>query len=167
MHAEDPDGDIVCLINAGDLNTALRSLMQRYGTAVYRYCRAALRDPVLADDVHQQVFMEAHRDLAKFAGIAMLRTWLFAIARHRVVDAVRSRRRALAHIEDCSMTDTPDLNPAPGERIDDARLHQALLASFGDLSEDLRTAVLLRYQQGLTFEDMAEICDEKARCRLA
>jgi RNA polymerase sigma-70 factor (ECF subfamily) len=160
-HAEDPDRDIVHLIHLGDLTAASRHLMKRYGTMTYRYCREALRDPALADDVHQQIFLQAHRDLTRFAGRAKVRTWLFAIARNRVLDAVRSRDRARAHIEDRDATEVPDLSPGPGERIDDVRLRKALAACFGELGEHVRTAVLLHYQQGLTFEDMANICDEK------
>lgn len=160
-YAGDPDGDIVRLINAGDLNTALCRLIRRHGTAVYRYCRRALHDPTLADDVYQLTFIQTHRDFAAFAGRSTLRAWLFTIARHRVSDAVKSRRRALARIEEHSLVDTPDPSSAPGERIDDARLYQALFACFGELGEQLRTAVLLRYQRGLTFAAMAEICGEK------
>jgi RNA polymerase sigma-70 factor, ECF subfamily len=135
--------------------------MQRYGTSIYRYCREALRDPTLADDVHQQIFLQVHRDLGRFVGRSTLRTWLFAIARHRVLDALRSHRRAHVHLGDRDTADVPDPSPGPGERIDDVRLHQALAACFGQLGEHMRTALLLHYQQGFTFEDMAEICGEK------
>ena len=159
--AADPDHDIVHLITIGASSAALRSLMQRHGTAVYRYCRSTLRDNALADDVHQQIFIEAYRDLGRFAGRATLRTWLFAIARHRVLDAVKARRRALVHLEERNTTNVPDPSPPPGERIDDVRLREALGACFDELGEHLRTAVLLRYQQGFTFEDMAVVCGEK------
>jgi RNA polymerase sigma-70 factor (ECF subfamily) len=158
---EDPDRDIVCLIHAGDLAAALRHLMRRHGAAVYRYCRGTLRDPALADDVNQQIFIQAHRDFQRFAGRSMLRTWLFAIARNRVLDALKLRRRERVHIVDRDAADAPDPSLPPGERIDDGRLGKALLACFEELGEHLRTAVLLRYQQGFTFEDMAEVCDEK------
>jgi len=160
--AEDPDHDIVHLIHAGNHSAALRNLMQRYGASLYRYCREALRDATLADDVHQQIFLQVHRDLAKFGRRSTLRTWLFAIARHRVLDAIRSRRRARAHIEERDATDVADPDPGPGERIDDVRLHRALAACFGALGEHMRTAMLLHYQQGFTFEDMADVCGEKA-----
>lgn len=160
-HAEDPDRDIIHLIHIGAPNAAMRSLMQRHGDAVYRYCRGALRDAALTDDVHQQIFIEVHRDLAKFAARSSLRTWLFAIARHRVLDAVKAYRRARVHLEDRDADDAPDPNPPPWERLDDARLYEALAACCSELGEHLRTAVLLRYQQGFTFEDMAEVCGEK------
>ena len=162
MRPEDPDRDILQVVTAGDLRTALSLLMRRHGRGVYRFCREALHDATLADDVHQQVFMHAHRDLATFAGRSTLRTWLFAIARHRVLDAAKSRTRAEAHIEDDDTADTPDPSPLPWELIDEALLGTALVACVGELPERTREAVLLRYQQGFTFEEMAEICREKA-----
>src|SRR5262249_11547038 len=89
----DPDSDVLGLVANGDMKGALRRLMQRHGTSVYRYCREALRDRALAEDVQQQVFVSAFRDLPKFSGRSTVRTWLFAIARHRVLDAAKSRRR--------------------------------------------------------------------------
>jgi RNA polymerase sigma-70 factor (ECF subfamily) len=159
--AEDPDHDIVNLVKAGSLDAALRTLMRRHGTAVFRYCREALRDAALAEDVHQHVFIQAYRDLARFGGRSTMRTWLFAIARHRVLDAAKARRRALAHLEEDDTADPPDLTPAADEAIDDARLCEALVACVGKLGEHMRTAVLLRFQQGFTFEQMAEVCGEK------
>ena len=162
--AEDPDRDIVDLALDGDLNAALRALMRRHGAAVFRYCREALRDTALAEDVHQHVFIQAHRDLPRFGGRATIRTWLFAIARHRVLDAAKSRRRALAHLENKDTLETidpPDLTLTAGEQIDDIRLHEALIMCIDRLGEHMRTAVLLRYQQGFTFEEMAQVCGEK------
>jgi len=161
VRPDDSDRDIVGVVKTGDVTAALRILMQRHGTAVYRYCREGLHDWMLADDVHQQIFIQAHRDLTRFAGRSTLRTWLFAIARHRVLDAAKSRRRARTHLEDDETADTADPSAEPGEQLDDARLRQALVVCLAALGEHLRTAVLLRYQQGFTFEDMANICDEK------
>jgi RNA polymerase sigma-70 factor (ECF subfamily) len=158
----DPDRDVLALVAAGDVPAALRHLMRRHGTAVYRYCCEALRATALADDVHQQVFIEALRDLPKFRGRSTVRTWLFAIARNRVLDAAKTRKRARAHLEEADPLEVPDPRPAPDQTLDDARLCAALVASLADLGEDARTAVLLRYQQGFSFEEMAEICGEKA-----
>jgi RNA polymerase sigma-70 factor (ECF subfamily) len=157
----DPDSDVVGLVAHGDMTGALRLLMKRHGTAVYRYCREALRDATLADDIQQQVFIEAFRDLPRFNARSSVRTWLFAIARHRVLDAAKSRRRAQSHIEEDDGTSVPDPRPPPSESIDDVRLRDALLECFGKLPENIRTALLLRFQQGFTFEDMAEVCREK------
>jgi RNA polymerase sigma factor (sigma-70 family) len=157
----DPDHDIIELVAAGQHTAALREAMRRHGTAVYRYCREELHDAGLADDVHQQIFVQLHRDMAAFAGRARFRTWLFAIARNRVHDAARSRSRVEAYFDHDETADAPDPTAAPGDRIDDARLIEALGACVGQLGHASRGAVLLRYQQGFTFEEMAIICGEK------
>jgi RNA polymerase sigma-70 factor (ECF subfamily) len=158
---QDPDRDIVALIERQELAAALTALMRRHGVAVYRYCREELHDRTLADDVHQQIFIQAHRDLGRFAARSTLRTWLFAIARHRVLDAAKSRRRAQAHLEEDDTADTPDPSPPAGDRLDEARLQQALIACLRELGEHVRGVLVLRYQGGFTFEDLAEIFREK------
>ena len=157
----DPDSDVLGLVAIGDMTGALRRLMKRHGSPVYRYCREALRDATLADDVQQQVFIEAFRDLPKFHGRSSVKTWLYAIARHRVLDAAKSRHRAQAHIAGHDATHIADARPTPGESIDDVRLRAALWECLEQLREAIRTPLLLRYQQGFTFEDMAAICSEK------
>src|ERR1700755_1310725 len=64
---DDPDRDIIERI-ASDLAGALTLLRRRSGTPLSRFCREALRARALADDTHQQIFIQAHRDLARFAG---------------------------------------------------------------------------------------------------
>jgi RNA polymerase sigma-70 factor (ECF subfamily) len=158
----DRDDDLIALVRSGDVRGALHGLMRRHGHAVYCYCRQALHDATLADDVHQQTFIEAYRDLPRFAGRSTLRVWLFGIARHRVLDAVKRRRRAQHKVQDANTLDLPDHRPSPAESLDETRLQQVLIAVLGELEEPTRTAILLRYQQGFTFEEMAQICHEKA-----
>jgi len=157
----DPDQDIVGLIRCGEYAAALTTLMRRHGVAVYRYCREELHDRTLADDVHQQIFIQAYRDLDRFAARSTLLTWLFAIARHRVLDAVKARRRAQAHIEEDDTADTPDPGPPPDERLDAARLQHALIRCLRELGEHVRSVLVLRYQQGLTFEELGVVLREK------
>jgi RNA polymerase sigma-70 factor (ECF subfamily) len=158
----DPDRNVLELVQAGDTRTAVRALMDRHGAAVYRYCHGALHDATLAEDVQQQVFIEAHRDLSTFGGRATLRTWLFGIARHRVLDAAKARTRMQARIDADNDADAPDPGPAPGERIDHARLLAVLATCLDELDDKVRTPLELRYQHGFTFEQIAEICGEKS-----
>jgi len=160
----DPDTDIIALIDRGDDDEAVRRLMERHGGAVRRHCRDALRDDALADDVHQQVFNEAFRDLRHFERLATVKVWLFAIARHRVLDAVKKRRSARNYFADggAAAIDAFDDVPSPGERIDEVRLLAALLACVDELSDRSRTAVLLHYEHGLTFAEIGQICRERS-----
>jgi RNA polymerase sigma factor (sigma-70 family) len=158
----DPDCDLIEAVHNGDVAAAIPRLLARHGGAVYRYCREALRDAALADDVHQQVFIEAFRDLPKFAGRSTVRVWLFGIARHRVLDAAKQRDRVRHRLEALDELEFVDSGPSPIEAIDHARLCEALAESVDELDEPVRTALLLRYQQGFTFEEMAVILGERA-----
>jgi RNA polymerase sigma-70 factor (ECF subfamily) len=158
----DPDGDALALVARGELAAATQRLMKRHGARIYRYCRSALRDVSLADDVHQQVFMEVLRDLPRFGGRSSVLSWVLAIAHHRVLDAAKARRRAGARHRPADTTAAIDLAPWPDELLDDARLRQVLAACVDELAPPIRAAVLLRYQQGLSFDEMAEICGEQA-----
>ena len=158
----DPDADVLACVDRGDMTAAIQLLMTRYGNEVYRYCREELRDATLADDVHQQVFIQAHRDLRRFERRSAIRNWMFRIAHNRVLDAAKSRRRALGRIECTEPTDAPDLAASAGERIDDERLRRALATCLEQLGDHVRAALLLRFQQGFSYEEMAAICNEKA-----
>lgn len=164
-HESHPDGDVHALVRAGDVQSAFRLLMKRYGEDVYRLCLRALNDKALAEDVRQQVFLEAFRDLRRFACRSTMRTWLLAIARHRVLDELKMRRRARAHILDSEpreLAELSDSQPSPAESVDSMRMLQALAASLDNLDGDVRAAILLRFHRGLSYDEMAELCGEQS-----
>ncbi len=158
----DPDNDILELVDAKQFDAAIRLLMNRYGRPVYRYVRVQLRTiPDSADDVHSKVFIQAHRDLARFARRSTLRAWLFGIARHRVLDAIPPpNHHSLAGVP--VGEDLPDSVALPDQQLDDARLTQALASCFELLTDKVRESVVMKYQQGLTFEEIGRICGERA-----
>lgn len=160
--SDDPDGDVLDLVARGDRDAAIRLLMRRHGDAVYRYVLKMLRDEGRAADVHQRVFVEAYRDLPQFARRSTIRTWLFKIAHNRSLDKKKQDKRAESHIGDGDGADQPDPAPLPGEQLDDARLRDALTRCLEKLNDRIKMAVLLRYQQGFSFEEMAEVLHEKA-----
>jgi RNA polymerase sigma-70 factor (ECF subfamily) len=154
------DAEITACMEAGNRDEAVRLLMKRHGDEVYGYCCESLDDPALADDVLQKVFVEVHRALHRFGGRSSLRTWIFAIARNRVIDVLRARKKAIARTGTLPH-DPEDERPLATELLDEERLHEALRSCLGDLGEHVRTAVLLRYQQGFSYEEMAAVCNEK------
>jgi RNA polymerase sigma-70 factor (ECF subfamily) len=156
-----PGGDLLLLVRRGRLDEAMRLLMQRYGTELYAYCRRGLQDAALAEDVHQQTFIEAYRDLPRYQPQphVTLRAWLFAIARHRILDAAKSRRRRQSHIStDDDLMDAPDPQPSADDSIHAKRLEQALMESLAELDPHVRTLLLLRFQQGFSYEEIANVC---------
>jgi RNA polymerase sigma factor (sigma-70 family) len=149
-------------IARGDYRGALTMLMEEMGDDIHRHVSQVVGDPALADDVHQTVFVQAYRDMPSFGGRASVRTWLYAIARNRCLDALKARQRWWRRVS------APEIPPELWERADAAELAdsaldgrrraQALVRAVGKLSPKSRIAVLLRYQEGLSYEEMSQVC---------
>jgi RNA polymerase sigma factor (sigma-70 family) len=92
----DPDEpDELAIIEAsrtGDAG-AFTSLVMRHQGRVRSYVGGYLRDSLMVDDLCQDVFLQAFRDLASYRYDAPFRGWLLAIARHRVLDHLRGELR--------------------------------------------------------------------------
>ncbi|MGA9525243.1 MAG: RNA polymerase sigma factor [Myxococcaceae bacterium] len=160
----DTDVEALGALDRGDRRGALTILMRGYGDAVFQFCRRTLRDPALAEDVHQQVFIQAHEDLAGFSRRSSLRTWLFGIAHHRCLDAAKGKRRFLARFASTSDAQVPEVeDPADLPEVSLVRgtLARGLAHCLSLLAPAARTAVTLRYSDGFSYEQMSSICGEK------
>jgi RNA polymerase sigma factor (sigma-70 family) len=146
---------IAVAISSGDHRSALTLLMVRYGERVYRFARARTRDGYLADDIRQQVFLEAYRDLERFAGLSSVQSWLFGIARHRCLDAMKARARWNDRFKNDALPEAETDDHDPDRDLDRSRLAQILAAALARLSPIAREAVVLRYQEQLSFDEIA------------
>ena len=160
---DDAEAEVLEALSRGDRKQALTLLMGLYGTAIYNYCRHMLRDEALADDVHQTTFAQAYGDLQRFGGRSSLRIWLYAIARHRCLDSRKMKTRRERIIE-------------PRETLPDAEApelsaeQRAILASHGkrlaeclsQLPASARDAILQRFMEQLSYEEMAQLNGERA-----
>jgi RNA polymerase sigma-70 factor (ECF subfamily) len=160
--ARSDDSDVHDAMAVGDRRRALTLIMRRYGDAVFRYCCELVRDEAVAEDVHQQVFVEAYRDLPSFQRRSHLRTWLLGIARHRCLDAVKTGRRWQNRYKNDTPIDITDDTPLPADDIDQRRMIDALRHCLGELAPSSRSAVLLRFRESLSYEEMASLSTEKA-----
>jgi RNA polymerase sigma-70 factor (ECF subfamily) len=164
VEASTEDRDVLALLDRGDARAALTSLMTAYGTPVYRFCRQMLRDEALTDDVHQQVFVQAYRDLPRFERRSALRTWLFGIARHRCLDAIKvqGRRDRRFPLDDEPGATRAAPEPSAIDQLSLAQLAEALERCLDELAPATKSAVLLRYREGLRFDEMSVAAAEKA-----
>src|SRR4026209_2106042 len=87
------EGESTAALASGDHRRALTVLMTRHGDRIYRYALSVTGDHHQADEVRQQVFVEAYRDIESFAGRSSVLFWLFGIARHRCMDIIKANRR--------------------------------------------------------------------------
>jgi RNA polymerase sigma factor (sigma-70 family) len=157
------DGALQDLVASGQRDRALSILMSEHGAAVYTRAYRLLGDRHAAKDVLQQTFLEAYRDLVAFDGRSSFKTWLLAIATHRALDVVRRLRkdeqrtasvRALPAIADDSAAELP-------ARVDQPRRLRALEDCLQQLSPEARAAVLMRFQQAMSYEQIARASGDR------
>jgi RNA polymerase sigma-70 factor, ECF subfamily len=160
-----PEDDLaLSLLASGDRRGAVGVLMATHEETVFAYCVRMLRDRELAEDVAQQVFTEAHRDIGRFRGESSVRTWLIGIAHHRCGDAIKSRTRRSSKIElsPDAVTDHVDPTSTQTEQLERARLVAALEDCLEELPHDIRETILLRFLSDMTYEEMSKLQGRKA-----
>lgn len=157
----DPDAAIRDALERNDHQGALDLLVRTYGTTVRRYCSRITRDPALADDLCQTVFMQAYEGLGRLTKKTSIRSWLFSIAHHRCLDAAKVNRRFQRRFELAGeMPDGASRADSADELMVQQSFIEALRTCRDELPEAERSAVLLRYVEGLTYSEMSRISKE-------
>ncbi|MBX3229166.1 MAG: sigma-70 family RNA polymerase sigma factor, partial [Labilithrix sp.] len=143
-------------IKAGNLRRAASSLVVAYGSDVLATCVAMVRDRSAAEDLTQDVFGDAIRGLASYRGDAAPRTWLLSIARNRCIDYLRARKRdPWGGTLDEGAPDPdehPDTTAFGSEWLADRSL---VLRALDALAEGDRALVVLRFKNGLDYDELA------------
>jgi RNA polymerase sigma-70 factor, ECF subfamily len=159
------DSAILQALDAKDYRRALRLLMAAYGDSVYSYCGRILGKVPQVDDVHQLVWIQAYDALPTFARRSSLRTWLFGIANHRCLDAIKAYRRLQKRVVadgDRLPEAPPEQTPSAERKLDHAILAEALDDCLARLPTSIRMVLLLRFHEEFTFEEMSTMTNEKA-----
>lgn len=151
------DAEIEAAHTAGDKCRALTLLMARHGHDVYRFAMAMTHDCNLAEEVRQQVFVDAYRDLGSVAAGSSLQRWIFGIARHRCLDAVHARTRWYGRYKNDLPEDLEQRGADPDHELDRGRIAHIVAACLAKLAPAAREAVVLRYQQELPYDEAAAI----------
>lgn len=174
--ANDPDlPELIARCLDGD-QAAFAALYERYAPALYRLAYSVLLDQQDAEDVLQESMVYAFRNLDRYdPARGAFRTWLYTITISRCRNARRRKwlpTVTLGHLLALGI----EPPTAPADSPEARAAWQELQASLGEalrtLSPRLREAVALRYGQGLTYREMAEIIDcpqktAESRVRLA
>ncbi len=155
-------------------NTALfELLMRRYNERVYRAARSIVRDEHEAEDVMQQVYLNAFTHLRQFNGTARFSTWLTRIAINEALARVRRQGKYAAYDEDASnvepfMTHHPADDP---ERQAFTHELRALLErAIDSLPNGMREVFVLREVEGLSTLEVAEclgVSEDVVKTRLS
>ena len=162
MSNESTDKELVKRVQKGDKG-AFDLLVLKYEQKIVNLVMRYVRDPELALDISQEAFIKAYRALPRFRGDSAFYTWLYRIAVNTAKNYLAAQRRRPMDIEldmqdpdqyglhaKLKETDTPE-----GLTISQ-ELQEILERAIEALPDDLRTAIILRELDGMSYEEIAQ-----------
>jgi RNA polymerase sigma-70 factor (ECF subfamily) len=147
---------LVALAQQGD-GEAFGQLYDRYVDSVYRFVYYRVNDRALAEDFTSETFLRALRRIGTITYQGRdIGAWLVTIARNIVLDHVKSARNRL----EVTTADSPE----PGNHVDSPEsavlttlTNERLMAAVGQLNDEQRECVLLRFIQGFSVSETAHV----------
>lgn len=162
---EQLDEDLVLRVQQGD-KAAYDILVLRYQHKIIQLVNRYVKDHSEAQDVAQEAFIKAYRALGSFRGDSAFYTWLYRIAINTAKNYLVSRSRrnsdyqvdvqdaeAIENAPQLQGLDTPERNLL-GEEI-----AETIQSAIENLPEEMRTAIMLREFEGMSYEEIAEAMD--------
>jgi RNA polymerase sigma-70 factor (ECF subfamily) len=162
---EQSDLELVRRVQRGERG-AFDLLVLRYQHRVVKLVARLLRDPTEAEDVAQDAFVKAYRAIGSFRGDSAFYTWLYRIAVNTARNTMASRQRRpldyeaeLSESEQSMVESRMRHGDTPEAAALSEEIHQTVNRAVEDLPEDLRTAIILREIEGLSYEEIAAAMD--------
>jgi RNA polymerase sigma-70 factor, ECF subfamily len=165
MTQDDADQQLVQRVQAGE-KSAFNLLVLKYQHRVLKLVSRFVSDAAEAEDVAQEAFIKAYRALASFRGDSAFYTWLYRIAINTAKNALVSNRRRPVDF-DLDLQDPEQYDRHARLKESDTpegvllteEIRQVVEHAMEQLPEDLRTAIVLRELEGLSYEEIAEAMD--------
>lgn len=166
----DDDATLMLAYARGEA-AAFNALYARHRAALYRFLLRAARDPQLAEELFQETWSRVVASRARYVPQAKFTTWLLQIAHNLLIDSYR-RKRPLATGEEAErvfeVTASPE-REQPEHLLSEFERRRRLQLAIEQLPDEQRTAVLLRLENELSVEEIAEVTGvgrETAKSRL-
>lgn len=152
--------ELVQAARSGD-SGAFEQLVRANQTLVYNLAYRMVGNPEDAADLTQEAFLNAWKGLGKFQGQSSFSTWLYRLTSNACVDFLRRQKRretiSLTHEdeEDDRQTQIPDERYSPQRELERQEARRALEEGLAALSPEHRQVLLLREQEGLSYQEIA------------
>ncbi len=164
MSADVSDLSLVRRVQRGDKG-AFDALVRKYQHKLVKLVMRYVRNPAEAEDIAQEAFIKAYRALPQFRGDSAFYTWLYRIAINTAKNAVVSRDRSPIEYS-TDRHDSSDESYDMQGRMKDSETPEGLVltdeirrtvnAAIEALPEDLKTAIMFRELDGMSYEAIAE-----------
>ena len=141
---------------------AYRELVARYATPAVNFTHRFVHDRALAEDLAQEAFLRVYQRLTTYDPARKFSSWFFQVLRNVTIDYLRVNRLPTASLdalqEEGHQSAAVDRESAsPEELAGQGELASAIAAALSRIRPDYREVVTLRYQEGLTQPEIAEI----------
>lgn len=146
--------------------TALRVLFERYLKPVYNFVYHYIDNQGDVEDITQDVFVSAWKNLKKFDQTKKFKTWIFVIAKNTSLNWLKKKRPALFSEFENDMGENilidsfRDPAPLPDELFSQKQSAEKLAFTAEKLSFDYQTILSLRYNDQFTFQEIADFLGE-------
>ena len=158
------DAVFVSKARSGDPE-AYRVLVDRHSRPLFRLAFRMTGNEQDAEDVVQESFLRAYRQLSKFDERASFGTWLYRIASNCSLDLVRSRKRRSEQMvtpdseQDDPVAVVPAVDPTPERAAFSGEVRERVAAAMEELSATERTAFVLRHFEGMCIEEVSRVLE--------
>jgi RNA polymerase sigma-70 factor (ECF subfamily) len=159
------DAELVELALRGS-EDAYREIVRRFERPILSLVVRMVHDPALAEDLAQESFVKAFRHLDRFDPSRKLASWLFKIAHNTTLDHLRRHVPETVTLEagDDASGDTWEVLAAPEttspeRRARSAEAVRALERALARLDPGYREILLLRFREGLAYQELADVLD--------
>ena len=154
MHDQIDDRQLIKRIADRD-QSALRALLGRHQLRVYRFVLRIVRREAVAEEVTNEVFLEAWRNAGSYEARSSVGTWLLSIAHNRAVSTLRRRREETIDEESAgAIADDGDDPEVVAQKLDKAEAMRRCIAA---LSAEHRTIIDLVYYHEKSINEVSEI----------
>ena len=155
------DNDLIEKYLNGD-EKSFEILIKKYLTRIYNFVLSIVLDKDIANDITQDVFVKAWKNIKKFNKDKSFKTWIYTIARNTSIDFLRKKKNInFSDLESDDSQDVLEKIPSeellPDEILEIKDLSNVLQNAINSLSEKYKTVLLLHYKNDLTFDEISKI----------
>jgi RNA polymerase sigma-70 factor (ECF subfamily) len=138
---------------------AYRALVARYASAAVNMATRMVRDRAVAEELAQDAFVRAFARLSTYDPERKFSAWFFRVLHNVVIDHLRRRWVDTVSLDALAAEgfQGPQADASPENDLDRQRLAAAIEEALGRLRTEYREVVVLRYQQGLRIDEVAEV----------
>ena len=154
----DSSQELIAGLRRGDEN-AFRLIFEQHHRFVFRFLYGMVGERRLAEELMQETFMQAYKNIGTLRQEAKLLSWLCGIARHVALHSLRSRpaKNQWIGIDDQEVTDLKDAQVTPETRLLNIELKAVIHDALAALDEDKRGVFTLKVLQQMSYEEIAEV----------